>query len=242
MPEKGGLIVRDDKLLDKPTAGGIGVETKDGKVAFKQGVARVDIVGVYDTTGSMQDKIAGLVATSQKFVDKLGKSNIDWQMAIVGFGDLTVPGDSIVATSFSRKAEVVKQSLQNIPHYSGGGNEGESSLEALQKALGLSGFRPGAIKVFILMTDEPALNSRELNPNIMIDRLRKKGVLTFVISTPIDYWQKMAKTTGGEWFPISASTDFLSILDKLMSKVTETVIEVQKLAGGNVEQYLQLKG
>jgi hypothetical protein len=119
--------------------------------------ARADLVFVIDTTGSMNDKIDGLIESCQSFVDKLAAKRIDWAAAVVGFGDLTVEGDRIVATPFSSSAERVKALLRGLPRYSGGGNEGESSLEALQTALGQPGYRPDAMKVFVLITDEPAL-------------------------------------------------------------------------------------
>jgi Mg-chelatase subunit ChlD len=208
---------------------------------FGAGSARADIVFVIDTTGSMSDKIEGLLQTCQKFVDEIAQRKIDWQIAIVGFGDLTVEGDKIVATTFSRNVEVIKQALLEIPHNSGGSNEGESSLEALEKAMGLTGYREGAIKVFILMTDEPALQ-RGLTPRGVTQKLIEQAVLTFVISEAQDYFKIMASRTGGDWFEISSGTNFLSILDRLIKKVGQMVTAVQLDAGGDVKKYLQLKG
>jgi hypothetical protein len=71
--------------------------------------------------------------------------------------------------------------------------------------------------------------------------LKEKGVLTFVISDPQLYFKEMAKRTGGEWWQISSGTNFLSILDRLTKKVSETVVAVQTEAGGDVQKYLQLK-
>lgn len=205
------------------------------------GTAYVDIVFVIDTTGSMEDEIDGLLTTSQKLVDRLAKKQINWRIAVEAFGDLTVPGDRIAATVFSKNIEVIKKSLREIPRYSGGGNEGESSLEALLKAMNLSGFRQSAIKVFILMTDEPALQSEQLNADMVIDTLRKKGALTFVISEPFDYFKRMARATGGTWFQISNDTNFLSILRRFGEKVAQVVEEVYQLADGDVQKYLLLK-
>lgn len=253
MSNQGGIIRVGETSDQLPQKGGVVRANSQGEFANSSGATRVDIVEVIDTTGSMSSKIDGLLATSEKFVDKLAESNIDWQMAIVAFGDLTVPGDSIVATSFSRRVEVIKNSLKNIPRYSGGGNEGESSLEALNKALTLKGYRQAAIKVFVFLTDEPALQSPKstgspvYTPSLfkvseVIADLRKKEVLTFVVSIDLPYYREMAKKTGGKWFPISSTTDFLSILDQLMTKVSQTIVEVETLGGGSVEEYLRLKG
>src|SRR5207302_1878314 len=108
----------------------------------------------------------GLIESCQSFVDRLATRRIDWVAAVVGFGDLTVEGDRIVATPFSSSAERVKSLLRGLPRYSGGGNEGESSLEALSAALAQPGYRADAMKVVVLITDEPALQ-RKLRPATM---------------------------------------------------------------------------
>lgn len=204
------------------------------------GSGQCDIVFVVDTTGSMSDKIEGLLTTCQKFVDQISQRRIDWQVATVAFGDLTVETDKIVATGFSRNVEVVKKSLREVPRNSGGGNTGESSLEALDRALAISGYRDRAVKVFILLTDEPALQI-QLTPHGMTQKLKDNGVLTFVISPGMDYFKSMASVTGGEWFQISSGVDFLSVLDRLVQSVGSTVTGVQLQAGGDVKRYLQLK-
>ena len=86
--------------------------------------ARADLVFVIDTTGSMNDKIDALIQTCQSFVDRLATRHIDWAAAVVGFGDLTVEGDRIVATPFSSSADRVKALLRGLPRYSGGGMKG----------------------------------------------------------------------------------------------------------------------
>jgi hypothetical protein len=204
--------------------------------------ARADLVFVIDTTGSMNDKIDGLIETCQSFVDRLATKRIDWAAAVVGFGDLTVEGDRIVATPFSSSADRVKALLRGLPRYSGGGNEGESSLEALQAALDQPGYRPDAMKVVVLITDEPALQ-RQLRPATMSGRLRDAGAIAFVLSPKIKYFRSIATETGGEWWNVESGGDFskiLAVFDKIATKVASTLDAVHKLAGGNVKEYLSL--
>jgi hypothetical protein len=204
--------------------------------------ARADLVFVIDTTGSMNDKIDALIETCQSFVDKLATKHIDWAAAVVGFGDLTVEGDRIVATPFSSSADRVKTLLRGLPRYSGGGNEGESSLEALQAALRQPGFRLDAMKVFVLITDEPALQ-RQLRPATMSGKLREAGAIAFVLSPNIKYFRSMAADTGGQWWNVETGGDFsqiLAVFDKIATKVASTLAAVHKLAGGNVKEYLSL--
>ena len=203
---------------------------------------RADLVFVIDTTGSMSDKIDGLIESCQSFVDRLAAKRIDWVAAVVGFGDLTVEGDRIVATPFSSSADRVKALLRGLPRYSGGGNEGESSLEALQAALNQPGYRADAMKVVVLITDEPALQ-RKLRPATMSGRLREAGAITFVLSPNIKYFRSMATDTGGEWWNVESGGDFSKILaafDRIATKVASTVAAVHKLAGGSVKEYLSL--
>jgi hypothetical protein len=204
--------------------------------------ARADLVFVIDTTGSMNDKIDGLIETCQSFVDRLATRRIDWAASVVGFGDLTVEGDRIVATPFSSSTERVKALLRGLPRYSGGGNDGESSLEAMQAALNQPGFRAGAMRVVVLITDEPALQ-RQLKPSTVTGRLREAGAMTFVLSPDLKYFRSMAKETGGHWWKVESGGDFskiLAIFDGIATQVASTVAAVHRLAGGDVHQFLRL--
>lgn len=203
---------------------------------------RVDLVFVIDTTGSMSDKIKGLLQTCARFVDRFGRLEMDARIAIVAFGDLTVKSDKIVATGFTNNLQTTKASLQKIPRFSGGGNRGESSLEALQKAMGL-GFRDGVVKVLVLITDEPALQNRNLKVPVVIEQLRETECLTFVVSPPEKYFKDMAAQTGGKWYKVSAHTDFTDLLEMfgdIASRVSDTVADVYRISDGRVADYLRL--
>ncbi len=217
-----------DRIAEKPPAA--------------ERLGSVDLVFVIDTTGSMSDKIDGLLRTCAQFVDEFDSLNLDHRVAIVAFGDLTVPGDNIAATEFTQKVEVTKTSLRNIPRYGGGGNEGESSLEALQKTLRLS-FRPDAVKVILLITDEPA-HQRQLRAADMIKELVKREFMTFVISPPHSYFKDMARLTGGKWYRVAANTkltDLLNMFRTIAANVSRTVSDVYQIGDGSVSKYLQLK-
>lgn len=233
-------IVPDPSSSDMPiTSEARVVRMEIGRDSTK---ARADLVFVIDTTGSMSDKIDGLIESCQSFVDRLAAKRIDWAAAVVGFGDLTVEGDRIVATPFSSSADRVKALLRGLPRYSGGGNEGESSLEAVQAALKQPGFRSDAMKVVVLITDEPALQ-RKLRPSTITGSLREAGAITFVLSPNIKYFRSMAADTGGQWWNVETGGDFSQILaafDRLAAKVASTVAAVHKLTGGNVQEYLSL--
>jgi Mg-chelatase subunit ChlD len=202
----------------------------------------VDLVFVIDTTGSMSDKIESLLATCSRFVEDFNALHLNHRIAIVSFGDLRVRGDRIQNTAFTANVEITKKSLRNIPRNSGGGNEGESSLEALERALSLP-FRSDAVKAIVLITDEPA-DQHRLNADDMIGRLAERELLVFVASPPYKYFQRMALRNGGQWYRISAHTNFndlLKMFRDLAQKVSQVVNDVYQISDGNVADYLRLK-
>jgi Mg-chelatase subunit ChlD len=202
----------------------------------------VDLVFVIDTTGSMSDKIESLLATCSQFADDFNALQLNQRIAIVSFGDLRVPGDKIQNTAFTASVEVTKKSLRHIPRNSGGGNEGESSLEGLERALSLP-FRSDAVKVIVLITDEPA-DQHRLNAEEMIGRLTERQMLTFVVSPPYKYYQRMALRNGGQWHRISAHTNFNDLLQMfrdLAKQVSQVVSAIYQIGDGRVDNYLRLK-
>jgi Mg-chelatase subunit ChlD len=202
----------------------------------------IDLVFVIDTTGSMSDKIESLLATCSQFADDFNALELNHRIAVVAFGDLRVEGDKIQNTAFTSNVEATKKSLRNIPRYNGGGNEGESSLEALERALSLP-FRSDAVKAIVLITDEPA-DQHRLKADEMIGRLGEREMLVFVASPPYKYFQRMALRNGGQWYRISAHTNFndlLKMFRDLAKKVSQVVSDVYQIGDGSVTDYLRLK-
>jgi hypothetical protein len=215
------------------------VGREPGRAAAGRGV---DLVFVIDTTGSMSDKIESLLATCSRFTDDFNALHLNHRIAIVSFGDLRVEGDKIQNTAFTANVEITKKSLRNIPRNSGGGNEGESSLEAVERALSLP-FRADAVKAIVLITDEPA-DQHRLRADDMIGRLTEREMLVFVASPPYKYFQRMALRNGGQWYRISAHTkfdDLLKMFRDLAQKVSQVVSDVYQIGDGSVTDYLRLK-
>ncbi len=214
-----------------------------GRAPTGAGTGRgVDLVFVIDTTGSMSDKIESLLATCSRFADDFNALHLNHRIAIVSFGDLRVEGDKIQNTAFTDNVEVTKKSLQNIPRNNGGGNEGESSLEALERALSLP-FRSDAVKAIVLITDEAA-DQHHIRAADMIGRLCERELLVFVASPPHDYFKQMAQRNGGKWYKISAHTrfnDLLELFRDLARKVSQVVSDVYQVGDGSVANYLRLK-
>lgn len=204
----------------------------------------VDVVYVFDTTGSMASKIRPLQSACQFLVDEFDALNLDTQFGFVSFGDIYYPGstDTIeVGTDITGNIEVVKSAIAAAPSNNGYGNTGESSFEALIRASQLS-FRPKAVKALILITDEPALQHR-YSPGKILQLMKQGEFMVSTITPKLDYFQQLAKLTGGEWLEISASPDMGKILEQFQSigkKVAQTSSKVHRLGGGNVQEYLKL--
>lgn len=203
----------------------------------------VDVCFVFDTTGSMSDKIDGLVRCTVDLVGELGRLGLDWRVVTLPFGDLTVPGDRVVADMpFVADRAAAEDQLRRMPRFSGGGNEGESAIEAMQQAAARE-YRAGAVRIVILLTDEPALVTGQIGPGAVTSRLREAEMVCFVGSPDRPYYREWATANGGKWFPIGPSMDFSVVVDMLRSLVREVAAvahAVHQLGGGSVGRYLEL--
>jgi hypothetical protein len=203
--------------------------------------AHIEVVFVFDTTGSMNDKIDGLVACTTALVGELDASGIDWSVTTVPFGDLTVVGDTIEEhLPWVTGVHQADAQIRGMRRNSGGGNYGESSFEALEAALAKQG-RSGALRVLILLTDEPPL-THNLDPDAVLASVVAADVLCFVVADDLPVYRSLAERTGGQWFPIGSLVDMSSIVDQLAGigrTVALRAAEVRQL-GGSPQAALEL--
>jgi len=220
------------------------VSTPTGTV--KEGKSNlVDLVFTIDTTGSMNDKIDALLHTVSQFVKEAESFDLDMQFALISFGDISVQGggDRIdVVVPLTNNIGRMQAGLAQIPRNNGFGNEGETPLEAIAEALNLS-YRKRAVKVLVLITDEPAVEYH-YRRNEMIKTLKTKEFLVFVLAIDTPYYRAMAKENGGVWKEISASSnlsELLTMFRNLAKKVSQVAKAVYQVGGGSVSKYLLLK-
>lgn len=205
---------------------------------------QVDVIFVFDTTGSMEDKIEALLLTCRQFVDEAESLSLDQHFALISFGDISVMGggDTIeLVVPLTGDIEKVKYGLSNIPQNNGFGNQGESCLEAIHEAFKVS-HRERAVKVMVLITDEPALQ-HDISADEVIQELGEREYLVFVVAIDKPYYKEMALKNGGIWKGISAHTDLSDILEafkEMARKVSEVAEEVHLLGDGSVKKYLAL--
>ncbi|HVL63938.1 MAG TPA: hypothetical protein VM573_02080 [Actinomycetota bacterium] len=160
----------------------------------------LDVFFLVDTTVSMQSSINGLRKGMQRIADRLAASGIDVQFGvgdykeypIPGYGD---PGQGDYPYRLQAKIAPVGTALEGALEAleaRGGGDIPESTLTALQQAATGegeppfvpagqdAGFRPGALKVIINITDAPFHNSAaHPSPDMaaVIETLREKEIL-----------------------------------------------------------------
>ena len=204
-------IVSTGKGLNKSIV--VGKPVISSQTAKIAGGNQVDIVLVFDTTGSMDNEIDGLLSTCTQFVNETQNMGLDANFALISFGDISIPGggDKIeTVTPLTGNIERIKFGLTHIPRNNGFGNTGETCLEAIQEAF-KTRHRPKSVKVLILITDEPAVIGK-LTPELIIKELRLREYLTFVIAIDTPYYRDMALKNGGIWKQISSNTDLSEIL------------------------------
>jgi hypothetical protein len=202
----------------------------------------VDVVIVFDTTGSMDTKINGLVACAVAMVSALAQSGLDWRLTAVPFGDLMVVGDTIeTELPWCSDPVSAERSLRTMRRNAGGGNAGESSFEALLAGVRKPG-REGALRVVLLVTDEPP-HTHTIKPAAMVDQLRQRDVLCNVISPDLAAFRSLAQATGGTWLQIAASVDMRSLIaawSRLGGQIADRAEAVVRL-GGSPQRALALE-
>jgi von Willebrand factor type A domain len=224
------------------------VELDDGSmVVFAPGTrvtaekAQADVCFVFDTTGSMSDKVDGLINCMSDFVDQLGDLALDWRTTCVPFGDLTVSGDRVeTQLPFVKTVSDAKRQLKDMPRFSGGANSGESSIEAILAGI-RKPWRPQAVCVIVLLTDEPALGTHRSQE--VLAELCQHEIICFSATPDERYYRDWSAQTAGKWFLIGPSMDTRSIvtlLTSLVRDIADVAKSVHALAGGSVSRYIEL--
>lgn len=183
---------------------------------------QADIGVCFDTTGSMDRIIGGLVRQTSTFVVEAQSRSIDLHWGLVAFGDLRVPGDRIVRYPFTDRPGQFVRALEEMPRFSGGGNTGETSLDALATLAGHSGWRPAVVRICLLFTDEPPVGVHT-DLEAVGKMLRQQKIATFCITNNHRAYRWLANVTGGEWWDIYEPGDFDRLLARLASSVVRLV-------------------
>ncbi len=180
----------------------------------KKGSDVLDVVFLFDQTGSMGDEITAVRNNAMLFSDILKKSAVDYRLALITFSDKIEK-----SFDFTSDIETFKEQVASISAV-GGGDAPENALEALGRASELP-FRKDAGIAFILITDAPYHeNDRytDLAMKPLVKRLALKDISVFPIAVKLNEYIRMAKETNGTFFNILS--DFSSIIEELAHGLT----------------------
>lgn len=188
----------------------------------------MDIAFIIDTTGSMDAYIDGVKDKAIEFSNILMDKGIDYQLGLIGFGDL---GEKEKPKKYKWTKEVrrFQKNVMKIPR-TFGGDIPESSLEAVETAVEYLAKRPtkNNHKVFILITDAPPHIPTHHGHSLedVVETLEASGAICYVVARK-DRESVAAYTpltnNGGHYYSMDES--FHDILDQIAYKIAELVKE-----------------
>jgi VWFA-related protein len=178
----------------------------------------VDIVFVFDTTGSMDDEIEGVKNTSIAFANKLRASNRDFRLGLVAFGDEIRSVDNRDGT-LTADAEEFKRWVGRL-RADGGGDDEEMALDALMEGGGMQ-FRPDAQKILLLITDAPphergdGTHFSRTTASETATTLKDNGFTVYAVAYNDARFRQIVDVTGGDFYDIRRERDFTGIIDRI---------------------------
>jgi molecular chaperone DnaK len=188
----------------------------------------MDICFIIDTTGSMDLYIDGVKDKAIEFSNILHDKGIDYQLGLIGFGDL---GEKEKPKKYKWTKDVHKfqKNVRRIPR-TYGGDIPESSLEALETACEHLEKRPmkNSHTAFILITDAPPHVPTHHGHSLeeVLKTLDESGAICYVVAKKdrdsLKYYSPLT-ANGGAYFSMDES--FYSILDQIAYKLADLVHE-----------------
>lgn len=191
------------------------------------GIGSVRIVFVIDTTGSMDTYINGVKERAIEFSEIVRGKGAGASLGLIGFGDLYEKEKPSVY-SFTSDVEKFQKQVKNIPR-TYGGDIPESSLDALETAVGLlrsSESAPGERAIFILITDAPPHVPTRSGRSVedIRDMLRENGVTCYVVARKdresIESYDPLTKPDGKYY---DLNDKFYDILDSIAMSIAELI-------------------
>ncbi|MCK4359365.1 MAG: choice-of-anchor J domain-containing protein, partial [Candidatus Cloacimonetes bacterium] len=186
------------------------------------GSRRADIVFLMDNSGSMSGEINAVSNNVLDFVDNLVAAGIDFALGLCRYGQSAYGGNPIIEDNgiLTNDSNYFKYDVWARNYASGGTEPGYYAI--VQSANSFS-FRPGAQKIFIIITDETpdqggaseidALNTC-VNNSITLFALTESGLY--------DDFSSITSATNGAYFNIYSNFD--EILDYISSQVANTYV------------------
>lgn len=188
-----------------------------------------DIIFLMDNSGSMGDEINAVSNNVIDFVDNLSTAGIDFALGLCRFGSTENSGYPIIEDNgnLTQDANYFKNDVWARNIISGGFEPG---WDALYKAATDFNFRPGAQKVFILITDETPTDNNNVGNYTQqeaISILQSNSITTFALidlndAHAVSDYGTIAEQTNGQYFDIYNPFD--DIFDYISSGIANTYL------------------
>ncbi|MDX1636796.1 MAG: T9SS type A sorting domain-containing protein [Balneolaceae bacterium] len=186
------------------------------------GVRRADIVFLMDNSGSMDEEQSAVENNVFDFVDRLAASNVDFALGLARYGASEEGGNPIIEDggSLTSDANYFKNDVwaRNVVYGSD-----EPGYYTMTEAISNFNFRPGAQRIFIIITDETP-DQGGATQNEARTQLVEGDVTLFSLTTSYlaSEFQPLTDATGGEIFNIYSS--FSDILDFIAAEVASSYV------------------
>ena len=202
--------------------------------------AKLDLVFVIDTTGSMEGTINGVKNNVATFATQVVAKGIDLRTAVIEFKDIAPMVDGLGSTIVhslngqvwqTNIADLIK--ILNRLSASGGGDIPETPIDALgylpQPSMG---WRSDARRFAFLFTDADYHNDNRhgyTGMPALADALRAQNINAFVVSDPVyrDDYRPLYERAGGIFMSIYGN--YVDIMMQLAEEIVLTVLQVNYL-------------
>ncbi|MDZ7694228.1 MAG: T9SS type A sorting domain-containing protein [Balneolaceae bacterium] len=186
------------------------------------GVRRADVIFLMDNSGSMgpsQDEVQENVFS---FVDDLAASDVDYALGLARYGSFENSGNPIIEDNGSLTSDVEYFKNDMWMRNRSSGND-EPGYYSITEAANSVSFRPGAQRIFIIITDEPP-DQGGASQSDALTVLQESDITLFALteSSLFSYFEPLTEPTGGQFFDIYSPFD--DILDFIAAQVADTYV------------------
>jgi len=185
-----------------------------------------DIVVCFDTTGSMADDIEDMKSHAVKFAKQLAEeARVNFQLGLIEFRDLDVDGTLEVVAPLSPSTLEFHNRVQAL-EVGGGGDEPESSIDAVFKALEMDGYRGGDVRKYVIVVTDaspkvPDKQGRSVD-DLVAALMQAQARIMLVVPENVEPYKKIKQSLGGraELIPIVDASgkrmDFEVVLKRIV--------------------------
>ncbi len=190
-------------------------------------VVAIALYVLLDATGSMAAAISGVIKALLRMVDIFVASQIVPTLGLVVFRDEKYGEQPLVLPLGSRPEEICN--LLKRTTADGGGDEPESSLPAIMRALDqMQHAEPGVKRIILHITDAPPHDPENGHTSkSVLEALKRHQAVYFACAPAIEPYKSFANVTGGTLFQLEEDMSADTFRDLLLNVAHQTVATVR---------------